>query len=579
MAELTSLVAVGKGGRLSRAQFLAIAWLRWRILANSFRRKGGKAELVGRILLLPLLAILALLPTLTAGFLAWACATRGNLGQISVVFWGTFALTQLLNINLGQPGTTFDPVELIRFPMAQRSYVLVRLTFGLLSPANVIVSLMSAAIFLGITIARPHLLPWTFAATVAFALTNVLFSRMIFAWVDRWLSTRRAREIFTGLIFTASLGFQYLNVTFSPGFNRGDRHVTAHNLRLFQTVFHQVHPWLRGLPPELGTAALRAAQSGRYGLSFGDSALILLYGATFLAVYALRMRSEYRGENLSDQANVVRKPVEQKLAAPISAPVKPHPVFASAGVASPPHRAFLPATFGPLLQKEILTLRRNTGMLYGVIAPTVMVFLFAGRLSLRGGSHWLLLIAAAYAMLGFAPMSYNSFGLEGPGAQFYFMAPLALREVFFAKNVLHFLLAAFELLVVISIVAYVAGRPHLLDVAFVLLWAAGTLLLNTTLGNLRSVSAPKKVNPGRSINRTQSQISAWIAIGILAGSAGLGAGLQLLAIYFHQRWLALAIILLFAVAAVVVYDQGLRGIEAYALDRRDSLFEELGKKT
>ncbi len=578
MAELITPVAAYDGGRLSRAQFLAIAWLRWRILANSFRRRGGKAELVGRILLLPLLATLAVLPTLAAGFLAWACATRGNLQQINLVFWGTFGLTQLLNINLGQPGTTFDPVELIRFPLAQRSYVLVRLTFGLLSPANVIVSLMSAAIFLGMAVARPRLWPWALATTLAFALTNVLFSRMIFAWVDRWLSTRRAREIFTGLIFTASLGFQYLNVTFNPGFNQGRRHVTPRGLHVAQTVYHQLHPWLRVLPPELAGSSLIAAQHSAHALALGNSGLILLYGAGFLAIYALRMRSEYHGENLSDQANAVRKPAP-KAVSTSSVTLASSPAFAPAPVVVAPRRGLLPHTFGPLLQKEILTLRRNTGLLYGVVAPTVMVFLFAGRLSLRGGSHWLLLIAAAYALLGLAPMSYNSFGLEGAGAQFYFMAPLPLRDVFLAKNVMHFLLAGFELLVVITIVSYVAGRPHVLDIVFVLLWATGTLLLNTTLGNLRSISAPKKVNPGRSMNRAQSQISAWIAIGMLAGSAGLGAGLQFLAIYLHQRWLPLGVILLFATGAAVAYDQGLRGMEAYALERRDSLFEELGKKT
>ena len=223
-------------------------------------------------------------------------------------------------------------------------------------------------------------------------------------------------------------------------------------------------------------------------------------------------------------------------------------------------------------------LRRNTGLLYGVIAPVVMVFLFAGRLSLRGGSHWLLLIAVAYAMLGLAPQSYNTFGLEGAGAQFYFMAPVPLREVFFAKNAMHFLIAAFEVFAVIAIVTNVAGRPNLHDVAFVLLWVAGTLLLNTSLGNLRSISAPKKGNPGRTITRSQSQVSAWISMGILLGTAAIAFGLQALAVYLRQPWLSLGLMAAYAIGGLFAYQQGLRGIESYAMDRRDSLFEELGKK-
>ncbi len=514
-----------------------------------------------------------------AGFFAWFLSMHGSLQYLNVLFWAAFGLTQLLNINLSQPGTTFDPVELIRFPMALRNYVLVRLCFGLLSPANAVISLMSFAIFVGFTIDRPQVWLWTLLATFVFALANVLFSRMIFAWVDRWLSTRRAREAFTALIFVASLGFQYINVTYNPGLNHNrNRQITPQKLHHAQAFLQGVHPWLVWLPPELTAGSMLAAIRHQPVPALRDDAVVALYAATFLAIYAFRMRSEYHGENLSDQANAVRsQPVlaDASQAAIAAAPL----AFETAREVRDPVRGLVPPTLLPLLSKEFLLLRRNTGLLYGVIAPVVMVFLFAGRMSLRGGSHWLLLIAVAYAMLGLAPQSYNSFGLEGTGAQFYFMAPVPLREVFFAKNLMHFLLALFEVFAVIAIVANVAGRPRPLDVVFALLWVCGTLLLNTTMGNLRSVSAPKKVNPGRAINRTQSQVSAWMSMGILAGTAAVAFGLQALAVYLHRPWLSVGLIAAYAAGALIAYQQGLRGIEAYAMERRDSLFEELGKKT
>ncbi len=578
MAELAPDLQGHTGAHLSWGQFRAIAWLRWRILANNFRRKGGAAELIGRILLLPLIACLVLLPSALAGFFGWYLAMHGSLQQLSLLLWAAFGLTQLLNINLGQPGTTFDPTELIRFPMALRNYVLVRLFFGLLSPANVVVTLMSFAIFVGITIDRPRLWPWTLLTMAAFGLANVLFSRMIFAWVDRWLSTRRAREIFTGLIFAVSLGFQYVNVTYNPGFQHGrTRAVTPENLHRAQRLMSYVHPWLRWLPPELSGSAVVAAEHGARGTSVLLTGTVLLYAGLFLFIYAVRTRTEYRGENLSDAANAVR-PVRRQ---PSHAP-RPVPAMRAVSqdlAAIPSHAGRIPASLGPMLGKELLVMRRNTGLLYGVVAPTVMVFLFAGRLSLRGGSPRLLLLAVAYALLGLAPISYNSFGLEGPGAQLYFMAPVPMREVFLAKNIMHFLLALFEVCAVIGIVSYVAGRPHLISTLFVLLWATGTLLLNTTLGNLRSISAPKKIKPGKSLNRAQSQVSAWIAIGLLAGCAGVGAGLQFLGAYLHQPWLGTALMAVFAVGALVAYSQGLNGIEAYAMARRETLFEELGKKS
>lgn len=65
---------------------------------------------------------------------------------------------------------------------------------------------------------------------------------------------------------------------------------------------------------------------------------------------------------------------------------------------------------------------------------------------------------------------------------------------------------------------------------------------------------------------------------VLAGCAALGFGSELLAGFLHREWLGLLLMTAFAAVAAIVYARGLNGIEAYALERRDTLFEELGKK-
>ncbi len=260
MAELTAEAGHVTGPRLASQQFTAILWLRWRILANGFRRKGGAGELIGRILLLPLFAALALAPTAAAGFISFQLARTAHFLQISWILWAAFGLTQLLNINLGQPGTTFDPVELIRFPMPLRRFVLVRLCFGLLSPGNIIVGLISLAVAVGVSFARPDLAFIVCAAMLIFGLTNVLFTRMVFAWIDRWLSTRRAREIFTAFIFIGSLSVQYINVRFNPGFQHGrHRHDPAANVQPLFTRAHlfQHYTTLAATAPHRGCDRLR----------------------------------------------------------------------------------------------------------------------------------------------------------------------------------------------------------------------------------------------------------------------------------------------------------------------------------
>ncbi len=581
MAELTGTDHLSPGIPPATEQLRAIAWLRWRVLANSFRRRGGAGELIGRILILPFFAAIALAPTVLAGFLAWYFVRGGEPTHLAWVLWAAVALTQLLNVNLGQPGTTFDPVELIRFPMPLSRYVLVRFLFGLLSPGNVLVGLMSVAVVVGVTVAAPHLFLPALLAMAIFALTNVLFTRMIFAWIDRWLSTRRAREVFTACIFVGSLGIQYANVRFNPGFNH-NRHprVRSAEVQSWQRFAQRTHPFVAFLPPELTSAAISAADRGQLPAFFAPIIGCIGFAACFLAIYALRMRTEFRGENLSDVANATvtgaGPPKTARSPNAASARFLNAPIHAQTG--TPANRIF-PASLGPLFGKELLVLRRNIGLFYGLVAPMVMVFLFAGRLFAHNGSHWALLTGVAYALLGIAPMSYNAFGTEGTGAQFYFFAPVPLREVFFAKNVFTLLLAFVEVLTIVAITSYVAGHPNLIDALFALLWAVGTLLLNTTVGNLRSVAAPKRVVPGRSMNKAQSPVSAYIAMGILIACAGLGFGVDLLATYLHQPWLGLGLMLAFAIGGTVLYAQGLKGITTYALNRRDTLFEELGKKT
>lgn len=580
MAELTSNSNANSWSNTRKAaeQLRAIAWLRWRILANGFRRKGGAGELIGRILLFPVFAALALLPTMGAGTLGWYFVRQGEVAHVAWVLWGIFVTSQLLNINLGQPSTTFDPLELIRFPMPLSRFVLVRLCFGVLGPANLIVTLMSVAVVIGVAVAQPQLFAPALLALFVFAVTNVLFTRMIFAWIDRWLSTRRAREIFTACIFLFSIGIQYVNVRFNPGFQHADRHRgRVQELQPLQATFRGLDRDLFWLPPELTAEALVSA-SRRDVLPFlAETAACAGFAAAFLAVYTLRMRKEFRGENLSDVANAVGRAPAQR-PAPTATPRVPVAAEYAGPALAGPGNSWIPSTLSPLLGKELLVLRRNTGLFYGLVAPAVMVFLFAGRMSARSGSHWVLLGAVAYALLGISPMSYNSFGLEGTGAQFYFFAPVSLRDVFLAKNVFGLLLALAEVLVVVALTTYVAGSPRPADCLFALLWAVGTLLLNMTIGNLRSVSAPKKVNPGRSMNKAQSAVSGYIAMGIYATCAAFGFGCELLAIYLHRPWIGILLMSTFATGACVVYAHGLSTIAAYALERRDTLFEELGKK-
>ncbi len=366
----------------------------------------------------------------------------------------------------------------------------IRLFFGLLTPANVAGTLTSLAVAVGIALAAPRLWLYALIMMAVFAATNMFFSRMIFAWVDRWLSTRRAREVFTAIIFAGSLGIQWANFTFNPAYNHNHKtHAYVMSQQKFGFVGQlivKVEPWLKPLPPELASTSLIKAKEGAVAGFAGYTLAAGAWAGLFLLVFALRMRTEFRGENLSDGAiAVVGSPTKTKavrvssvaVAAPLSAAAASE--FAVAG------RARVWAVIENVLGKEILYVRRSTGILYGLVMPIFLVMIFAGKFATRSsaGSMWVFPAAVAYALLVICPMSYNSLGMETTGAQLYFMAPVRMRDILLAKNLLGSLMAVVEILLIFVIISYVAGVPSLQTAVAAVLWAAGTLAVNMIFGN------------------------------------------------------------------------------------------------
>lgn len=553
----------------TRAQFRAIVALRWHIFRNGLRRKGGGGDLVALLLVVPLFLLIALCLTMVAGAVAYYFTSSGHLERIAWILWAIFIATQLTNINLGQPATTFDPTQLIRFPMNLRTFVLIRLFFGILAPSNVLVGMLSLAVAAGITIAQPALWPYAFVGLSILAATNVLFTRMVFAWVDRWLSTRRAREVFTALIFIVSIGFQWVNATYNLGDHH--RHVEVAQLQHRMAAWQRVQPYLTALPPGLTGDSIAHAAHRQAATYAAETVGCALYGLAFLAIFSMRMRTEYRGEALSEAANAVHKPKPQPLHADATAAV------ASRRNQSPARtqESILPGLFA----KEFLYLRRNTGLFYGLVAPLLMVLIFAGKFA--GGMHgaaWLFPAALTYALMGVLPVSFNAFGLDGTGTQMYFIAPVSVRDVLLAKNLLNALIGALEVAAIFILTVIISSRPPLMIVLSTLLWAAATMLAGFTVGNYRSIGAPKKIDLRKTAQKQASPLSALLAMGILLGSAAVGWALLLLTQTLALPWLLPLLCLALLAAAALVYWQNLKAMDGYALEHREELFAELGKK-
>jgi ABC-2 type transport system permease protein len=494
---------------------------------------------------------------------------------IPAVFWGVTLLQIFISVNLSQPGLSFEPSSLIRFPVTFTRYLIVRLFLGLLSPSTVIgtASLLSAA--LGVTVARHDLGGIAFGTAAALSLANMLFIRMIFAWVDRWLSTRRAREVFTGCIIFLSIGIQWANVTFNPGFN--SRHHDAvesrRKLTVLMHVYHSSEAALARFPPGAAGAAVITFARGATLKAIFSVQLVLVYAALFLAVFAWRMNREYRGETFSDPGSIAPP---QEASPPERGAAKLEAMPSS--LAGPEGASQFAEDFRACLYKEWIYVRRNTAQLYGMLAPLAMVFIFAGKIGASTqGSTWTFPGAIAYATLGVAALSYNAFGLDAEGVQFYFLAPVRLHTVVFAKNVFTFAISALELLLVYVVLSYIAKPPSLMLLAETTCWLVFAVLMNVTVGNMRSIVSPKKQDPSKMGRGRTSQMSALISLGVILLVGAVGAGAILLGDWVRQPWLPLGVLLLLVVVAASLYAAGMKNLDTLAQRNQETMIEELCK--
>src|SRR5258708_3705623 len=272
----------------TRAEFPALAKLRWCIFRNACRRKGGGGELAARIILFPILGVVAFGPILGGGFGAYFLVSSGRIAMLPILTWAIFALWMLVVLNIAPPGLSFDINTIIRFPLSFPRYLAARIVFGLLSASTVIGTLAILSAAIGIAIANPSLAPWSTLVLAAFALANIFFTRMVLVWVERWLSTRRAREIFTAFFLFASLGFQYINLNFNPGLH-GRHHRASSHLPLLRKILHFIQPIAAFLPPRLTASSILGYSQTHFfaatSLLFG----LALFGVLFFSVYACRI--------------------------------------------------------------------------------------------------------------------------------------------------------------------------------------------------------------------------------------------------------------------------------------------------
>src|SRR5580700_3550824 len=341
-----------------RAQLTAIAELRWRMFVNGLRTKRGKLELFSRIIVTAAFSIGGLGAFVAATGFAWYLISQGKAEYLPLLLWPIFFFWQVFPVMATAFTNNPDSGDLLRFPLNYSSYFLIRLAYGLFDPASALGCLGLFGILLGASFARPALFPWALLVLLTFALFNLVLQQTIFAWLERWLAQRRTREIMGVFFILFMLSFQLIGPMIErtgkgrhPQFGRAAEIVTQ-----VQAV----------LPP--GLAANAIAQTAHAQFLSGLISLFFLAVLTmaFGTLLNLRLRAQFRGENLSEAA-----------ARPAVAQVQDLQLGWNLSWFSPPVAA--------VFEKEVRYLARSGPMLLTLIMPVFMLLVFRMGGTARSG--------------------------------------------------------------------------------------------------------------------------------------------------------------------------------------------------
>jgi ABC-2 type transport system permease protein len=537
-------------------QIGAIATLRWRMFVNGLRNKRGKMELASRVIVASAFALGGFGGFAAATGFAWYFAEQGQAEFLAILLWPIFFFWQFFPVMATAFTNNPDSSELLRFPLAYRSYFLIRLVYGFFDPASALGSVFLFGILLGVSTARPLLFPCALVVLLTFALFNLVLMQMVFAWIERWLAQRRTREIMGVLFILTMLSFQLIGPIMQR-VNRGPHPEFRRTVEIgaqIQAV----------LPPGLASDAIAQASQGHPLV--GATSLLLLAAMT-LAVASLlhlRIRAQFRGENLNEAAARPAVKQVQSLQVGWELPGFSQPVAA-------------------VFEKEIRYLARSGPMLLTLIMPIFMLVIFRlGPLnSLRHSSQMnrtpdmAFPGAAAYALLVLTNLVFNSFGGDGGGVQFFYASPVPFRNIVLGKNLTHASILAANTVFAWIAVTYLYGAPHL---AVTLATLAGLLFatpLNFTVGNLLSMSSPKKRDFATFGRQNVSQTTVLASLGTQIVIVGIGAAIFAVARLYDNLWIAVALFLILAAASIPIYITVLRRMDGIALKRRETLVAEL----
>lgn len=547
-------------------QISLVILLRWQTFRNGMRSQSEKMHVLGSAALGLFFTVLTIGGSIGLGVVSFEIASTQKWIFLSMVLWGIFLFWQFVPVLASQTNPGFDGRNLLRFPIKFSTFFLMSAAYGLADPFALAGILWHVAMGIGISIARPDLKWWVALALACSVLMNLLFNRMLFAWLERLLAKRRTREVVTALLILFFVSFQFLGVI-----------MQRWGPALRSAMESSAGVW-RSLPPALAGTAIEHASNGDSAAALMTTGLLALYALVFGALFAFRSHAQFTGEDLGESAAPVRK----KTVAPrahVSAPVSVAAPVSGSGLISGPVAA--------IVGKELKYLYRNSMLLMNIFMPLIFIVFFgmtASMPSRHGGASpfsrfngsFAYPASVAYLFLLIMNFCPNNLAYEGRGIERFFLAPIKFRDVMLAKNLFHGALVVFEALLVLGVLTAMGHPPPLMIILAT--WAAlpFAALIHFGVGNWLSLQYPRKFEFGMRRQRP-SGMTMVISFGLLAAVMGTIALVGAICLWLAGIWLLPIAYLGLSAAAVIVYRLMLESTSQQAITQRDALLEQLAR--
>jgi ABC-2 type transport system permease protein len=548
MADVTARLGLAQQIRL-------VAGLRWRIIRHSFSNKSRRLDLLGLILSGVFGALFVVGVTI-----AFFVATRYLLENYQEQFLGLLFLAlliwwQLFPILLAGFAPQFSFRSLLRFPLNLSAFYLIGLAYGLADSAALAALVWMAAMIAATFVAQPVVAPMMLLVCVMFAVLNITMERLLGAWVEKLLAKRRSREIFFTLFILAMISMQFLNP------------IAQKYGRTLIPIVRNWLPYLWLLPSSFAGDAVALATQYHWG-----AALLKLFGlALYLLLFSFllwkRYAQLYSGEELSETAAPTRKERRAALTA-----ADENDAF-----------SFLPPQVLAVFRKELLYLRRNTFLFFGLIIPPMMLLFFSVQFAgahptafKKGVSPDLFFPGMmAYLVLILMAPSYNCFAYEGKGVQTYFTSPARFREILMAKNLVTVSLLFIEIALCAGLVGWRVGLPTKPVLFATVAALVFSILGQLTIANWSSLSFPRKIEFGKMQGQRNSGMSVFILLAVQIFFGAVSTLILFTGRWTGSPWLPAEVFAVLAAAALGGYISALDAFTELAETKKEVMIDAL----